>query len=216
MAKRDKLESMMDASQDIIKELLRARIVELDTWIESIKTEMKANHQKMDASLGETKALLETMEACPVKMRACTEKREPAPKEMESMARSWGVPEGATHEETIRAAEDRAGEQRLAIRHHGQLKKWAQGKDGPRQKFAAACGWFTRHAIPALHKGHVRKRPGKTLGSRIENRGLKQRRTKDNAVRGTPEGRTCEKRRWTQPRCDSGMKGRGTKQRPHL
>jgi hypothetical protein len=146
MAKRDELESMMDASWEIIKELLRARIVELDAWIESIKTEMKANHQKMDACLGETKVLPEMMEACPVKTRARPEKREPAPEETESVSMSRGVPEGATHEETIGAAEDRAGEQRLAVRRRGQLKKRAQGKDGPRQKFAAAHGLFTHCA----------------------------------------------------------------------
>jgi hypothetical protein len=34
MALRDKAESMLDASRDIIQGLLRARIVELDAWIE--------------------------------------------------------------------------------------------------------------------------------------------------------------------------------------
>jgi hypothetical protein len=40
--------------------------------------------------------------------------------------------------------------------------------------------------------------------------------TKDTVVRDTPEGRVCEKRRWTQPRCNTGMKERVMKQRPHL
>jgi hypothetical protein len=35
MAIRDEMESMMDASREIKKELLMARIVELDAWIES-------------------------------------------------------------------------------------------------------------------------------------------------------------------------------------
>jgi hypothetical protein len=67
MAMRNKVEAGMDASPEIMKELLKASLVGLDKCIESIKTEMKANHQKMDACLGETKALPETMEACPVK-----------------------------------------------------------------------------------------------------------------------------------------------------
>jgi hypothetical protein len=82
MALRDKVESEMDASRDMIQELLRARIVELDAWTDLIETQMKANHQKMDACLGEnaclgeTKALPETTEACPVKTHACLEQEE--------------------------------------------------------------------------------------------------------------------------------------------
>jgi hypothetical protein len=116
------------------------------------------------------------------------------------------VPKGATDQETIGTTEDRYGDQRLAIRRHRQQKKRAQGNGGPRQKFAAVRGWFTRRAIPAMRKGHAHRGPGKTcrsgirvpgrtLGSWMEDPSLKKRQTKVNAVQGTPEGRTCEKRR---------------------
>jgi hypothetical protein len=59
MALRYKVEAGMDASPEIMKELLRARLVELDAWIETIKAETKSSHQKMtakmDAWLGGTK-----------------------------------------------------------------------------------------------------------------------------------------------------------------
>jgi hypothetical protein len=119
--------------------------------------------------------------------------------------------------ETIGAAKDRSSEKRLAVRRHRQRKKRAQGNGGPRQKFAVISGRFTRRAVPALLKGHVRKEPrrnrrsgvrgtGKTFRSRIENRGLKERRTKDNVVRGTPKGWRSEERRRTRPECNSGIR----------
>jgi hypothetical protein len=241
MAKRDELESMMDASQEIMKELLRARIVGLDKCIESIKTEMKANDQKMDACLGEAKALLETTEACPVKTRACPEKREPAPEETESVAETEGVPKGATEQETIGATEDRPRNLRLAVRCRGRLKTRTKRDGRLRQECAATIGRPTCRSVPAICKGGLRKGPGRmccrscirgqTKASRNGKRGriigrdqqlavgyrspLKQH-TKDIVVRETPEGRVCEKRRWTQLRCNSGMKEGVMKQRPHL
>jgi hypothetical protein len=90
---------------------------------------------------------------------------------------------------TNTGTEDRTGEQRLAVRRHRQRKKRAQVNGGPRQKFAAFRGRFTRRAVPALLKGHVRKGPrrnrrsdvrgpGKTFRSRIDGRSLKQRQLK--------------------------------------
>jgi hypothetical protein len=128
-----------------------------------------------------------------------------------------GVPRGATYEEAIEALEDRTGEQRLAVRRHRQRKKRAQVNGGPWQKFAAFREWFTRHAIPALLKGHVHKGPrrnrrsgvrgpGKTFRSKIEGRSLKQRQIKGNVARETPGGRTDEKRRRTRPECNSGIR----------
>jgi hypothetical protein len=89
--------------------------------------------------------------------------------------------------------EDRTGEQHLAVRRHRQRKKRAQVNNGPRQKFAAFHGWFTRHAVPALLKGHVCKGlrrnrrsgvrgPGNTSHSRIDGRSLKQRQIKGNVA----------------------------------
>jgi hypothetical protein len=224
MALRDNAESMLDASRDIIQELLRARIVELDGWIESIKTEIKSNHQKMDACLGETKALPETTEACPVKTHACLEEEEkPAPEEKEVVAKPQEVPEGATEQETIGATEDRPRNLRLAVGCRGRLKTRTKPDGRLRQECTAAVGWPTRRSVPAIRKGGLRKGPGKkcrsgirvpgrTLGSRMEGRNLKQRRPKYNVVRGTAKGRACEERRRTRLECNNGIRGRGARQ----
>jgi hypothetical protein len=121
-----------------------------------------------------------------------------------------------------RASEDRTGEQHLAIRHHRQRKKRDQVDGEPRQKFAAFRGRFTRRAVPAMRKGHVRRGPGNrccrsNIGRRSKASCAGKRGTAQNDVeQGTPEGRTCERRSRTQPRRDCGRKDRGMKQRPHL
>jgi hypothetical protein len=118
---------------------------------------------------------------------------------------------------TSTGTEDRTGEQRLAVRRHRQRKKRAQVNGGPRQKFAAFRGRFTRRAVPALPKGHVRKGPrgnrrsgvrgpGTTSHSRIDGRSLKQRQIKGNVARETPEGRMDEKRRRTRPECNNDIR----------
>jgi hypothetical protein len=143
-------------------------------------------------------------------------KKESTPKETEAVEEPQEVPEGATDTEAIGAAEDRTGEQRLAVRCHRQRKKRAQVNGEPRQKFAAFRGRFTRHAVPALLKGHVHKGPrknrrsgargpGKMFRSRMEGRSLKQRQTQD-VVRETPEGRTYRKRRRTRPKCNNSIR----------
>jgi hypothetical protein len=38
-----------------------------------------------------------------------------------------------------------------------------------------------------------------------------KRQTQDNVVRGTPEGRTCKKRRRTRPGCNNGIRDRGAR-----
>jgi hypothetical protein len=96
------------------------------------------------------------MEAWEGKTEVFLEKREPAPEETEAMAEPQEVPEKAM-DEMFRATEDRAGEQNLAVRHHRQLKKRAQGNGGALQKFADARGWFTPRAVPALRKGPGKK-----------------------------------------------------------
>jgi hypothetical protein len=111
---------------------------------------------KMDAWLGKT-------EACPEVTLAYLEEKEPAPDEPKVVAEQQEVPEGATDEEGFGATEYRTGEQCLAMRRHRQRKKRAQGNGGPRQKFAAARGRFTRRAVPAMRKGHVRRGPGKSF-----------------------------------------------------
>jgi hypothetical protein len=129
---------------------------------------------------------------------------------------------------TSTGTKDRTGEQRLAMRRHRQRKKWAQVNGGPRQKFAAFRGRFTRRAIHVMRKGHVRRgpgkrchrngvrRPGRTCGTRIVKRDRQpavgyrsplKRRTKVTVVQGAPEGRTDDKQRQTRPECMSRASG---------
>jgi hypothetical protein len=126
---------------------------------------MDAHFEKINASFEEMRANMDAYyERMVAIIKECLgrpeAKKELAPEETEAMAEPQEVPEGATDEEMSGGTEDRAGKQHLAVRRHGQLKKQAQGNGGPRQKFAAARGWFTRCAIPALIKGHARRGPG--------------------------------------------------------
>jgi hypothetical protein len=128
------------------------------------------------------------------------------------MEKSWEVPEGAADEEKFGATKDRTGEQRLAVRRHRERNKRAQVNGGPQQKFAASRGRFTRRAVPAIRKGHVRRGPGMKCrrggirGPGKASRAGKKGMAKCNLERGTPEGRTCEKRRRTRPECNSGIR----------
>jgi hypothetical protein len=174
------------------------------------------SQESTEACEEKVKALPEMTEACPEVTPACLEEEEQTPKETEAVEEPQDVPIGAMDQEAIRANEDRTGEHRLAVRRHRQRKKQAQVNGGPRQKFAAFRGWFTHRAVAALRKGQVHKGPGRMLGGRMTDWGLKQREAKNGAVQGTPEGRTCERRSRTQPRHDCGMKDREMKQRPRL
>jgi hypothetical protein len=202
---------------------------------ELINTITGDSQESTEACEEKTKALPETMEACPEVTHACLEEeeeqtpeeteaveepqeildgvmeeeREPTPKETEVVA-DWQE----VHKGTI---EDRAGELRLVLRRHSQRKKRAQEKGEPLQTFAAFRRRFTRCAVPALLKGHVRKGPkknrrsgargpGKTSRSRTEGRSLKQRQIQVNVARDTPEGWMDEKRRRTHPECNSGIR----------
>jgi hypothetical protein len=69
-----------------------------------------------------------------------------------------------------RVLEDRYGDWHLAVRRCERPKERTQGVGGSRQKLAFAGGRLTRCAIPALHKAHSRKVPGKTTGNGITGR----------------------------------------------
>jgi hypothetical protein len=183
---------------------------------------MNTNYEKLDAYYDREEARIDAYyEGMIAIIKEClgrTEaKKESTPKETEAVEEPQEVPEGATDAEAIGAPEDQTGEQRLAVRRHRQRMKWAQENGGPRQKFAAFRGQFTRRAVPALLKGHVRKGPrrnrhsgvrgpGKTSHSRIDGRSLKQRQLKGNVARDTPEGWMDEKRRRMRPECNSGIR----------
>jgi hypothetical protein len=196
----------------------RERMANLEATLRSgheemIKAITGASQESTEACEEKTKALPETTEACPEVTPACLkEEKKPAAEETEAVAESREVPKGGTDKEMSAGTEDRTGEQRLVVRRHRQWKKRAQVNGGPRQKFSAACGRFTRRAVPAMHKGHVHRGPGKrcyrsgiggrSKASRAGKRGL----AKNNVERGTPGGRTCEKRRRTRPECNSGIR----------
>jgi hypothetical protein len=192
------------------------QIVKLDAWIESIKTKMKANHQKVESCLGEVKSLPETTKACEHVMHAClVERKESAPEEPKAMAETEEVPEGATDEEAIGVTEDQSRNLRLAVRCRGRLKTRTKCDGRLRQGCAATVGWPTRRFVPALRKGGLRKGPGKkchngikglgkTSGSRMEDGGLKQQRFKDNVVRGSHKERM-------RPVFENGIRNQGTR-----
>jgi hypothetical protein len=220
------LASRMDADKEesmAKMERLLADNREMKATIRSGQKEMinaitGASRESTVACEDKTKALPETTVACPEVTHACLEEeKESTPKETDAVEEPQEVSEGGTDEETNAGTANRTGEQRLAVRRHRQRKKWAQVNGGPPQKFAAFRGRFTRRAVPALLKRHVRKGPrrnrpsgirgpGKTFRSRMEGRSLKQRQTQGNVARETPEGRTDEKRRRTRPECNSGIR----------
>jgi hypothetical protein len=192
-----RMEQKMDQNKtDQILRLLLAKMDDMKSSQHEMLAGLKKMNAKMDAWLGKTEVCLE-------------EEREPTPKETDVV-----VDRQEVHKE---GTEDRAGDLRLVKRRHRQRKKRAQIDGEPRQKFAAFRRRSTRRAVPALLKGHVRKGlrrhrrsgvrgPGRTPGSRIENRGLKERRTKDKAIRGIPGKRTCEGNRRTRPVFGNGLR----------
>jgi hypothetical protein len=203
---------MTKARMDTNKRKLMANLDKMDANQHNMEATIRGGQEETVKSI--TGACREATEACEGVTHACLEKKEPTPEETEAMEKAWEVPEGAADEEKFGTTEDRAGEQRLAMRRHRQQKKRAQVNGGPWQKFAAFRGQFTRRTIPALLKGHVRKGPrrnrrsgvrgpGKKFRTRIDGRSLKQRQIKGNVARETPEGRMDEKRRQTRPECNS-------------
>jgi hypothetical protein len=110
---------------------------------------IKENLRKMEEkkrAAEETKALPETTEACPEVTHACLEQEtEPTPKETEVVTESREVPEGRTDEITSAGTEDRAAEQRLAVRRHRQPRKMV----GPGRSLLPSADGLP--AAPSLH-----------------------------------------------------------------
>jgi hypothetical protein len=169
-----------------------------------MKAEMKVHRDRVEAN---QERIIAKIDAWLEETKACLQKSEPTPEEIETVAEHREVLNEEAAVKNIGATEDRSGDQRLAVRRHGKPKKRAQVNGGPRQKFVA------RHAVAALRKGHVRRGPGRTLGSGIRDRKTR-RRIIDNVVRVTPNGTTFVKRRRTPLECSSGIKGRNA--RPQL
>jgi hypothetical protein len=224
--------------QNMLERLLARMEAKIDSSQKKMD-DMKASQEEIEATIRRdqeelikviTGASPETTEACPEVTPACLEKeeeqapekteaveepqenldgvmeeeREPTPKETEVVADRQEVHKAAT--------EDRAGDLRLVVRHHRQRKKRAQVDGEPRQKFAAFRGRFTRRAVPAMRKWHVRRGPGKrccrrgigrrSKASRAGQRGM----ARNNVEQGAPEGWTDDEGRRTRPDCNSGIR----------
>jgi hypothetical protein len=135
-------------------EHLVATIENMDAKIDTNKEKIETNQEKVMAKLdAHHERLIARMGFQLEKMEATVEQQD-APKV-----------------ETIRALVDQYGHWHLAVGCCQQLKKQTQGDGGSRQKLAAAQGQLTRHAIPALRKGHGCQGPGR-----------------DRVVRGAPKG----------------------------
>jgi hypothetical protein len=213
------LASRLDADKAEMKSQIGEMMNKMDNNKEEmIKAIMGASRELTEACDGKTKALLEATEACPEVTHAwLKEERESTPKEMDAVEEPQVLPKGATDEEEFGATKDQTGEQRLAVRRRRERKKRAQEKGGPRHKFAAFRGRFTRRAVPAMRKGHVRWGPGKRCcRSSIERPGKASRtgkreesvkwRTKNKVVQGTPKKPTCEENRRTRPVFENGLR----------
>jgi hypothetical protein len=199
----------MDQSKlEEIMEFLKASQYKIEAVMKATQHEIDAHHEemiaKMDAWRGVTPARLE--------------EEEPAPEEPKAVAETEEVPEGATDEEAIGVTEGQSRNLRLAVRCCGRLKTRTKCDGRVRQDCAATVGRPTCRFVPALCKGGLHRGPGKkcrlsgikglgkTSGSRMEGRSLKQRRPEYNVVRGTAKGKTCEERRRTRPECNSGIR----------
>jgi hypothetical protein len=229
MAKMDSNQERTDAAQR-----------EMKASQEEMMAKMETSEERTDASLEEMKAIIrsgqeemikaitgacrEAMEACEGVTHACLEEKEPAPEETGVVSEPQEVPEGATDAETIGATENRSRDLRLAVGCRRKLKTWTKRDGRVRREHAATIGWPTHRTVPVIRKGGLRRGPskkclrsgirgpGRTLGSRMTDRGLKKCRTKVNVIRGTPKGRTCEKRRRTRPEGNNGIRDRGAKE----
>jgi hypothetical protein len=195
-------------------------------FLKAIDTKMKANHEemmaemkaiqlKMDANRQERKAHREEMRAeMDAWLGGVTHaylEKEPAPENIEAVAETEVVPEGAMGEEAIGVTEDRSRNLRLAVGCRGRLKKRTKPDGRLRKVCATAVGRPTHRSVPAIRKGGLRKGPGRmcrrscisgrSKASHTGKRGM----AKNNVERGTPGGRTCERRRRTRPECNSGI-----------
>jgi hypothetical protein len=152
-------------------------------------TIMKSGKEKVEAM----------KEACLEKTEACLEGKEPASLEIEPMAVHEEAPKEEAAVKTVRAVKKRNGDQHLAVRHSGQMKKWTQGSGRSWNKLTATRKEMTHCAGMARCKGRSHKGP--TVRKRRQ-----KNRTRDNVARGASKGRTFRKRQGVQPECSNGIR----------
>jgi hypothetical protein len=155
-----KMEAKIDSSQEKMDAIERKMMTKMD----AMQATMDSQLEETMACLGETKASSETTESCEGKSHACPLKtkaeKESAPEDTGTAAEPQEVPERATEQKTIEAAEDRNGEQRLAVGCRGRLKTRTKCDGRVRQVYATTIGRLTRRFIPALRKRGFRRGPG--------------------------------------------------------
>jgi hypothetical protein len=80
----------------------------------------------------------------------------------------YGVPKGATFEETLKTLEALCRNQLLAAAYRSQLKTRIQGVGESLQEFATAIEQLAHLIYPALPEDHVRRKAGKALADKVE------------------------------------------------
>jgi hypothetical protein len=75
----------------------------------------------------------------------------------------YGIPTNTTYEETLRALEDRFGDQRFSAAYRCQLTSRTQKTGESLQDFATAIEQLAHRAYPTLPEDHVRKEAGRAF-----------------------------------------------------
>jgi hypothetical protein len=112
--------------------------------------------------------------ACQISSDVCPENSKASPEEMEVevvtckelSGKIEDIDLGANTQATEAVVERQELRRRLAVRRRRWAKKWTQDRVGSRQKLFAAHKRLMHCAALAVHKGHVRKGPGRdSVGS---------------------------------------------------
>jgi hypothetical protein len=75
----------------------------------------------------------------------------------------YGIPTNTTYEETLRALEDRFGDQRFSASYRCQLTSRTQKAGESLQDFATAIEQLAHRAYPTLPEDHVRREAGRAF-----------------------------------------------------
>jgi hypothetical protein len=109
-----------------IQEMMDDRQEKMKVQVGSLTFQNNVNQEKLMAKMD---AQLEKMVACPGKTEATD--LEATPEEIESEVIHKEVPKEKATVKTVRALKKQYRDWHLAIRYHGQLKKWTQTVVGP-------------------------------------------------------------------------------------
>jgi hypothetical protein len=116
------LRTMQAELQATPPEMKAGLIAKWDAAANRVMARWDSRLGEVKACEGTTKACREATEVCEERTDSCLEEKKSAPKETETVAEPKEVPERATEQETVEAAEDRTGDLRLAVKCRGRLK----------------------------------------------------------------------------------------------